>query len=182
MIWGSFSLHLWKKGGPPHAWAETWATGQRYGCPWGWLEEGMLADGGIGRWVIAEGKEVISGAWKKKEKQQAKEGRFLWGEGSSCLRKTERGSFLELGKFPSLNALLHHLIIYVCYFIVCCGHQWPQAWFWLNMVVCTRCSVFFVSLWYLCLYMHGHHHPHAPHTCSIYAFIPCPPCIPHFFF
>ena len=33
------------------------------------------------------------------------------------------------------------------------------------MVVCIRCSVFFlVSLWNLFLYMYGRHHPHAPHT------------------
>ena len=149
-----------------------WTAGQGHGCPWEWLQ------GQTGGWVIAG----TGGLSEDDRRGTASQGGQIFLEAGSCSRKPERGSFLELVKFSSLNVQLHHLIIYACYFIVCCVHQGPRVWFWLNMVVCTRCSVFFVSLWYLFLYMHGHHHPHAPHTCSIYAFIPCPPCIPHFFF
>ena len=37
----------------------------------------MLANGGIGRWVIAEGKEVIPGAWKKRKNSKPRRADFF---------------------------------------------------------------------------------------------------------
>ena len=46
-------------------------------------------------------------------------------------------------------------------FIACCGHQGPQVWFQLNVVICTKCSIF-VHAWSPSSSYSSYPFPHMP--------------------